>query len=238
MSSLGVTSDGVQHDSSQNIIDLTLNSNKDFSQSTIDLINQQLNVSELSVSALNLSPIYSPISLCIKYFDLFHSAFPWWSAIALGTLFLKFLLFPLTIYTQRHSAKVNQLMPQQMLLNEKINQARLVGDTIEFVKLSNELATLFKRNNTNPLKAMVDSIVQGPIFLTVFLTLRKMANYPVESLKTGGFSWISDLSIPDPFFVLPFCTSLVLWLTMELSFRYGKYYCLSFMNIILFYYRI
>ncbi|XP_017486273.1 PREDICTED: mitochondrial inner membrane protein OXA1L-like, partial [Rhagoletis zephyria] len=102
-----------------------------------------------------------------------------------------------------------------------MNQARLVGDSMEFARLSNESHTLFKRHGVNPIKAMLAPMAQIPLFLTFFLTLRRMANYPVESLKEGGFSWVVDLSIPDPFLVLPVVTALSLWVTLELSFRSG-----------------
>jgi len=60
--------------------------------------------------------------------------------------------------------------------------------------------------------------------LTFFITLRRMANYPVESLKTGGFGWVTDLSIADPFYILPIVNCLTLWASLEVSFRSGKFW--------------
>lgn len=184
------------------------------------MISQQA-TSEVSIAALNLGSNYTPIGWCIHYLDLLHSVFPWWGAIAIGTVILRLSMFPLVISTQRNATKLNELLPQQAILKEKMNQARAVGDNVEFAKLANESHTLFKRHNINPIKSMLAPLAQLPVFLTFFLTLRRCADYPVESFKTGGLAWFSDLSIPDPYLALPLITSLTLWATLEISFRAG-----------------
>ena len=47
-----------------------------------------------------------------------------------------------------------------------------------------------------------------------------MANLPVESMKTGGMLWFTDLTIPDPYFLLPVMTAATLFLTIEVRFHY------------------
>ena len=51
----------------------------------------------------------------------------------------------------------------------------------------------------------------------MFVGIRQMANLPVESMKTGGTAWFIDLTIPDPYFVLPFATVALLYATIEVS---------------------
>lgn len=50
-----------------------------------------------------------------------------------------------------------------------------------------------------------------------------MANLPVESMRDGGLWWFSDLTVPDPFYLLPLITSGTLWLTLEVTLRPGRY---------------
>lgn len=47
--------------------------------------------------------------------------------------------------------------------------------------------------------------------------LRGMANVPVESLRTGGIWWFTDLTVPDQYFLLPIITSATLLLTIEVN---------------------
>ena len=47
--------------------------------------------------------------------------------------------------------------------------------------------------------------------------LREMANLPVETLKTGGILWFTDLTLCDQFYLLPIITSITLLVTIEVS---------------------
>lgn len=38
-----------------------------------------------------------------------------------------------------------------------------------------------------------------------------MSSKPVESLQYGGFLWIPDLTMPDPYYILPLCTSVTMY---------------------------
>lgn len=44
-----------------------------------------------------------------------------------------------------------------------------------------------------------------------------MTNLPVDSLKQGGFWWLTDLTIPDPYYLMPIITSLTMYTTIELA---------------------
>lgn len=58
---------------------------------------------------------------------------------------------------------------------------------------------------------------QAPVFISFFFALKKMANLPVESLKEGGFLWLKDLTIYDPYYIMPVVTSLTMFITIELG---------------------
>ncbi len=60
-------------------------------------------------------------------------------------------------------------------------------------------------------------VFQMPIFISVFVGLRQMANLPVETMATGGLFWFTDLTIPDPTWVLPFLTVGTLLATIEVT---------------------
>jgi YidC/Oxa1 family membrane protein insertase len=44
-----------------------------------------------------------------------------------------------------------------------------------------------------------------------------MTNLPVDSLKQGGFLWLTDLTIPDPYYLMPIITSVTMFITIELA---------------------
>lgn len=69
-----------------------------------------------------------------------------------------------------------------------------------------------KKNKINPIKNVVPGMVQVPIFISMFLGLKKMANLPVPSMETGGILWFENMTMMDPFYLLPLMTSCSLFL--------------------------
>ena len=69
---------------------------------------------------------------------------------------------------------------------------------------SAELFALYKKNGCNPYKMALTPLMQLPVFISFFMALRQMAAVPVESMKTGGLYWFTDLTVPDPYYILPF----------------------------------
>lgn len=44
-----------------------------------------------------------------------------------------------------------------------------------------------------------------------------MANLPVESLKHGGYWWLQDLTMHDPYYIMPIVTCVTMYITIELG---------------------
>ena len=76
---------------------------------------------------------------------------------------------------------------------------------------------MMKEKNINPLKNIVPIMFQMPIFMSMFIGLRGMANLPVESMISGGIYWFHNLTVPDPFYILPALTASTLFLQLKLG---------------------
>lgn len=126
-------------------------------------------------------------------------------------------MFPLVVLAQRNAAKMNNTMPQMQMLQMKLTEARQTGDALGAARYSQELMFFMKEKGLNPLKNMMVPLAQAPIFVSFFMGLRKMANVPVDSLRTGGIFWFTDLTLPDQYYLLPIVTSLTVWLTIEIG---------------------
>jgi YidC/Oxa1 family membrane protein insertase len=147
---------------------------------------------------------------------------PWWCSIIAGTTILRLLVFPLVVTSQRHTVKMNNNMPQIQAYQEKMTDARLHGNPYEMARASQELMLFMKTHEVNPLKGLILPAVQFPIFLSMFLGLRGLANLPLESFKYGGLWWFSDITMPDQFYILPVVTVITLGITLELGADFGK----------------
>lgn len=84
----------------------------------------------------------------------------------------------------------------------------------------NELHTFIKEKKIATIGFMVPSLAQAPIFLSMFLGLKKMTALPVESMQTGGMLWFQDLTVADPYYLLPVIITGTLYLIIEVIFLY------------------
>ncbi|XP_050419830.1 mitochondrial inner membrane protein OXA1L [Adelges cooleyi] len=167
---------------------------------------------------------WTPVGILQNALQFMHVTLdmPWWLTIVAGTAFLRLIIFPLVITSQRHTIKMNNNMPKIQEYQQNVTDARLQGNSYEMARASQELMLFMKSHNVNPIKGMILPVVQFPIFLSMFLGLRGMANLPLESLTYGGLWWFADLTLPDQFYVLPLITVATLGLTIELGADFGK----------------
>ena len=162
---------------------------------------------------------WSPVGLVQNCMEFVHVTcdVPWWGAIAIGTVIVRTLIFPLVIMAQRNAAKMNNHMPQMQILQMKMTEARQSGNAIDSSRYAQEMMMFMKEKELNPLKNLIVPLAQAPLFISFFMGLREMANTPVESMREGGLFWFTDLTVADPTFMLPVITSATLLLTIEIG---------------------
>lgn len=146
----------------------------------------------------------------------------WWQTIALTTLMMRFVLFPAVVMAQRNMANMGNHTPQMAALQDKMSDARRRGDLLESAMLGQELSVFMKKKGINPLTNALPIMMQVPVFMSFFFGLRGMANCPVESMTTGGLYWFENLTLADPFYLLPILTSSTLYLQLRLGAEGAK----------------
>ena len=77
--------------------------------------------------------------------------------------------------------------------------------------LNQALMELYKERRVNPLGGCLPMLVQIPVFVALYNIL----NNTVELRQAPFIFWIHDLSLKDPFYVLP----IVMWITMILQYK-------------------
>ncbi|ODN02278.1 Mitochondrial inner membrane protein OXA1L [Orchesella cincta] len=142
---------------------------------------------------------------------------PWWASILTGTLIVRICLFPLVIKSQKNAARMQNNMPQLQILQAKMTEARQTGNALLSAKYGQDMVMFMKEKDISPFKSMLVPLAMAPVFISCFFGLRKMANLPVESMKLGGLFWFMDLTVPDPYYLLPLLTSVTVWITLEIG---------------------
>ncbi|XP_073431569.1 mitochondrial inner membrane protein OXA1L [Dendrobates tinctorius] len=185
-------------------------------------VTETLGQVDQSLSELGLGG-YSPVGLIQNFLEILHVdvGIPWWGAIVTGTVLARILVFPLIVKGQREAAKLNNHMPQITALSAKMNDAKRSGNRFEFSKAYSDLTLYQKKHDVNPLRGFLVPLVQAPIFISFFVALRQMSYLPVPSLQTGGLWWFADLTVADPYYILPLVVTTSMWAVLELGAESG-----------------
>ncbi|MBT09623.1 MAG: membrane protein insertase YidC [Gammaproteobacteria bacterium] len=129
----------------------------------------------------------------------------WGLAIIGLTLIVKLILWPLSASGYRSMAKMRKLSPEMARLKERY------GDDKQ--AFSQAMMELYKKEGTNPLGGCLPILLQMPVFLALYWTLMES----VELRQAPFFLWIRDLSVMDPFFVLPILMGVSMYLTQRMQ---------------------
>ncbi|XP_077299841.1 mitochondrial inner membrane protein OXA1L-like [Arctopsyche grandis] len=162
---------------------------------------------------------YSPLGIVQSTFEWLHMelGMPWWATIIAGTISVRVLLTPIVIMTQRNNAHMQNNTPTMTRIQREMTDAKQRGDQVQCARSAHELSAFMKERNIKPIRNALTPMVQFPFFISFFLGLRGMANYPVESMSHGGLFWFTDLTVPDQYYLLPIMTSLTMWATIEIG---------------------
>jgi YidC/Oxa1 family membrane protein insertase len=138
-----------------------------------------------------------------------------WSIVAL-TVGLRLALFPVMGLAQRTTSRMAHVQPELQALQAKVQ--RLGTPTrAEQIQYANQYKALFKRYGVRPMWAFIAPVLQLPIFGGLFFGLRKMPELFPTELSNAGMMWFTDLSQPDPLYILPFLSSAAVLAMFELS---------------------
>ncbi|MPW31142.1 membrane protein insertase YidC [Agarivorans sp. B2Z047] len=141
-----------------------------------------------------------------KLLTFFHSIVGNWGvAIILITFTVKGLLYPLTKAQYTSMAKMRLLQPKMAALREKYGDDRQ--------KMSQGMMELYKKEKVNPLGGCFPILLQMPIFIALYWSLMES----VELRHAPFFGWITDLSVQDPFYILPILMGVSMFFIQKMS---------------------
>lgn len=135
----------------------------------------------------------------------------------LVTACLRLAIFPLVLRVQRNNTRMKAIQPQSSALMQKLTEAKSVGDQTAVAVYSQQLSKMWKDNNCTPWRAMVLPLVQMPLFISFFFAVRGLASLPVPQMKEGGLWWFEDLTVADPYYILPVASMLFQLAIVEVS---------------------
>ena len=127
----------------------------------------------------------------------------WGWAIIVLTLMIKLVFYKLSETSYRSMARMRKFQPRLMTLRDRYKEDRQ--------RLSQEMMKLYRQEKINPLGGCLPILVQIPVFIALYWVLLES----VELRQAPFILWIHDLSVRDPYFVLP----LLMGVTMLVQYK-------------------
>ena len=114
-------------------------------------------------------------------------------------------MYPLTKAQYTSLAKMRMLQPKLTALRERLGDDRQ--------KMSQAMMELYKQEKVNPLGGCFPILIQMPIFIALYWTLMESVE-----LRHAPFAlWLTDLSVKDPYYVLPLLMGATMWWIQKMS---------------------
>ena len=129
----------------------------------------------------------------------------WGWAIVLLTIIVKAVLYPLTNASYRSMAKMRAVAPRLQSLKEKYGDDRMA--------LQQAMMKMYKDEKINPLGGCLPMLLQIPVFIGLYWAIFTS----VELRQAPWIGWITDLSRPDPWFILPIIMAITMFIQTSLN---------------------
>jgi len=129
----------------------------------------------------------------------------WGWAIILLTLLIKIVFYKLSAAGYRSMARMRQIQPRLMALRERYADDKQ--------RLNQAMMEMYKTEKINPLGGCLPILVQIPVFIALYWVLLES----VELRQAPFILWLRDLSIPDPWFVLPLVMGITMFIQQKLN---------------------
>ena len=120
-----------------------------------------------------------------------HVVGNWGWAIILLTLAIKLAFYKLSETSYKSMANMRKLQPKLAAMKQRY------GDDKQ--KMNQAMMEMYKKEKINPLGGCLPILIQIPVFIALYYMLLES----VELRQADWILWIKDLSIKDPYYVLP-----------------------------------
>lgn len=129
----------------------------------------------------------------------------WGVAIILLTVLIKAAFFKLSATSYRSMANMRRVQPKMVEIREQYADDKQ--------KQSQAMMELYRKEKINPMGGCLPILVQMPVFISLYWVLMES----VELRHAPFMLWINDLSVMDPYFVLPVLMGASMWFMQKLN---------------------
>jgi len=109
---------------------------------------------------------------------------------------LVLILSPLTMHQTKSMGKMKELQPRMQEIRKKYKD--------DPQRINQETMKMYRETGFNPFSSCLPMFLQMPIFFSLFQVL----NGSIELKGAPFIFWLKDLSVKDPYYILPILTGI------------------------------
>ena len=147
--------------------------------------------------------LYKPLYWLLSFYQSYVGN--WGLAIILLTLTIKAVFYKLSETSYRSMARMRKVAPRMKTLKERYGDDRQ--------KLNQAMMEMYKTEKINPMGGCLPILVQIPVFIALYWALLES----VDLRQAPFILWIQDLSVRDPYFVLPIIMGISMLIQQKLN---------------------
>lgn len=126
-------------------------------------------------------------------------------AIILLTLLVRTVILPLNLMSFKSMKSMQVIQPRIKALREKYKDDQQT--------LNREMMALMKENKVNPMGGCLPMLLQFPVFIALY----RVFGSSIDLYKAPFAFWISDLSLKDPYYILPILMGVSFYFQTKLT---------------------
>jgi YidC/Oxa1 family membrane protein insertase len=132
-------------------------------------------------------------------------------AIIILTILLSILLFPFRLKQMVSMKKMQAVQPKVKAIQEKYRRYKKTDP--KRAEMNQEIMALYKEHNVNPLGGCLPLILQMPLLFAFYSLLMNS----IELRQAPFIFWIHDLSVKDPYYVLPIIMGITMFISQKMT---------------------
>ncbi|KAM5379508.1 hypothetical protein ACJZ2D_004016 [Fusarium nematophilum] len=175
------------------------------------------------LSAIGLDYGWGPTSVMQWVLEHVHvwSGLGWGGSIVATALLLRVVMFYPQVRSLRFNAAMQQMRkdPRGQEAMELVKKGYSTGDR-EMMQKGQYLNKMVREQYGAHNSGMLWAFLQIPFSFGLFRIINGMVHIPVPSLEDAGFLWFPDLTVSDPYFLLPALGTSLLFSAMMVNSKY------------------
>jgi YidC/Oxa1 family membrane protein insertase len=133
-----------------------------------------------------------------------------WAIVCL-TILINVVIFPLRHKSVVSMRKMQTLQPRMKAIQDRYKELKVTDPARQ--KMNTEIMNLYREEGVNPASGCVPMLLTMPVLIAFY----SMLSGAIELRDAPFLLWIQDLSLPDPYFILPAMMGGAMFWQMRIS---------------------